>query len=122
MSIKTEKKEGTFRIYMKHKKPFLVFLHIDNKTFFKFDGKKCLEDFVKEIFQNRYRGYVFSVVKNKIHDIPILYEYLNKHDYIIKTGFFDNTCFMIRLYTHVYYTEKGNVSHSNCITFKRMVF
>lgn len=120
---KTEKfvmKVAFFDIDLKHNKPYRVRLSVNNgnvNEFNEFEGKTCVQDFVKEIFRKKYRGYKFFPLDKDSECVHILSKYFKRHKFDVNLGVIGIKCIYIKLYLRKYFNKNGVISHSDVITF-----
>ena len=113
-----EVKQAIFDIdYNRFGKPNRVRFSFKDE-FEEFVGKTCIQDFINEIMQKKYRGYeIFPMDGRKSDCIDKLSLFLKKHNYDVDLGMNNDKCIYLKLYQHRYLNDKGKTTHSNLITF-----
>lgn len=117
-----EVKTARFDIdYSKFSKPVRVRFAWGDE-FDEFVGKDCIQDFMNEIMQKKYRGYKIFPMENNTDCIDRLAKFLNKHNYEIEKGMNDDKCIFLKVYQHRYFNDEGKTTHSNVLTFMTVGF
>ena len=89
----------------------------DGIEYKQFLGKNCIKDFISFIAVKKYRGYRIYAHNGGKFDFNFLVQELQHRKFNINMIFQGSRCLLLKLYTHLYRNEEGNITHSNVIQF-----